>query len=367
MQREIVLPREISPGAGPRQRGRAPADTQAATINPTRELQRNAFYIIDVPALEHVMSENAFHAADLPVRQLLRDLRERAGLTQAAIAKAAGMPETTYAGMESRYTRPYYKPAFMRRLSPVLTGQGVPPITEAEVLRLGGVDPARPDVLPPPPPRGWGPATPFRPPWAGDRHAPALSAEPPGTRSSSDPDQPASAPPGSRSRRRRPTMAEMMAHSAIPQDDLLQRQEEELLAAQRLASRTMPVRAVSDTPAGLVLHEEQVIDRVPRPPGLAAAEHAFACYCPGTGLEPRIRDGELIYCVPGRVAARGDPVLLEVEPEPGDAPVLHVGWMIGRSPQAICLDRGHDQPDRFPRDRVWRVVRILDWPEALSR
>lgn len=75
----------------------------------------------------------------------LKRLRERAGYSVrqlAAALKAAGSPygrsASTFAYYESQFRRPYLPGDLVEGLVPLLEGRGDPPISERQVLALGG-------------------------------------------------------------------------------------------------------------------------------------------------------------------------------------------------------------------------------------
>jgi len=75
----------------------------------------------------------------------LKRLRERAAYSvrqlAAALAKAGspyGGSPSTFAYYESQYRRPYLPGDLVESLAPLLKGRGDPPITERQVLALGG-------------------------------------------------------------------------------------------------------------------------------------------------------------------------------------------------------------------------------------
>lgn len=75
----------------------------------------------------------------------LKRLRERAGYSVRQIAaalKAAGSPyggsASTFAYYESQFRRPYLPGDLVESLVPLLEGRGDPPVTERQILALGG-------------------------------------------------------------------------------------------------------------------------------------------------------------------------------------------------------------------------------------
>ncbi|MBK1837991.1 helix-turn-helix domain-containing protein [Azospirillum sp. YIM B02556] len=76
----------------------------------------------------------------------LRALRERAGLSRDALAKAIGLKgASSYQRYESADYRKKYIPVMLAELiAHALEGKGTPPIQQAEVLQLAGVRPTTP-------------------------------------------------------------------------------------------------------------------------------------------------------------------------------------------------------------------------------
>lgn len=75
----------------------------------------------------------------------LKRLRERAGYSvrqlAAALAESGspyGRSPSTFAYYESQFRRPYLPGDLVESLAPLLAGRGDPPITERQVLALGG-------------------------------------------------------------------------------------------------------------------------------------------------------------------------------------------------------------------------------------
>jgi transcriptional regulator with XRE-family HTH domain len=70
------------------------------------------------------------------VADRLRALRRRTGMSAAELAKAAGMPATTYKSYEDRFAKPHLPAELALRLAPILAGRGNPPLHEADILEL---------------------------------------------------------------------------------------------------------------------------------------------------------------------------------------------------------------------------------------
>lgn len=73
------------------------------------------------------------------VGETLRALRRRAGLSAPQLARAAGMPSTTYKSYEDRFSKPHLPVTLTQRLAPILLGRGYPPIGQHEIDQLAGL------------------------------------------------------------------------------------------------------------------------------------------------------------------------------------------------------------------------------------
>jgi phage repressor protein C with HTH and peptisase S24 domain len=79
--------------------------------------------------------------SDIPVTERLKALRNRAGATMAEAAQALGYKTASgYQHYEDpkKFGRHYLAHEIIEKLIPLLVGRGEPPITEEEVLNLGG-------------------------------------------------------------------------------------------------------------------------------------------------------------------------------------------------------------------------------------
>ena len=70
------------------------------------------------------------------VGQKLQDLREKTPLPRPKVAKALGMPTTSYQHYEDRYKKPLLPVDLVTKLAPMFAEHGIDP---DEVLALGGV------------------------------------------------------------------------------------------------------------------------------------------------------------------------------------------------------------------------------------
>jgi phage repressor protein C with HTH and peptisase S24 domain len=72
------------------------------------------------------------------VRDVLRGLRERAGVSAAQVAAALGIPPTSYKHYEARFNKPHLPIEITRQLASYFNGRGRPPIRATDVMRLAG-------------------------------------------------------------------------------------------------------------------------------------------------------------------------------------------------------------------------------------
>lgn len=109
----------------------------------------------DIGRLEHALAPSASVAVDASdaevthvndaaqdaprVRDALKAIRKRAGLSARSLGNAAGMPATTYKSYEDRYAKPHLPADLVRRIAPHLIGRGAPPVTQAELNALAGI------------------------------------------------------------------------------------------------------------------------------------------------------------------------------------------------------------------------------------
>lgn len=84
---------------------------------------------------------------EIPIYERLRELRERAGLSRDALAKAIGLKgSSSYQRYETAdYKKKYISVEMAENISKAICGKGNPPITHDEVMNLSGVKPASED------------------------------------------------------------------------------------------------------------------------------------------------------------------------------------------------------------------------------
>lgn len=113
----------------------------------------------------------------------------------------------------------------------------------------------------------------------------------------------------------------------------------------------------------------QVIDHVPRPPGIANRKDVYVVYLVGDSVAPAYEDGSPIYVDPHRRPAPRDYVVVELrgerDGEPGPA---FVKRLVSRGGGQLRLEQ-HSPPkqlDPINENNVVRVHRIIPWPELIG-
>lgn len=134
-------------GPGHPERRSGGADTAQASDDIDRP--RHPAHDIAPPASDPEMHAGVTHSASTPqgasrvgrdalVRDAVRALRERAGMSARALAAAVGMSETGYKHYENRFRKPHLPVDVAQALANQLRGRGQPPIRAEDVLRLAG-------------------------------------------------------------------------------------------------------------------------------------------------------------------------------------------------------------------------------------
>lgn len=116
---------------------------------------------------------------------------------------------------------------------------------------------------------------------------------------------------------------------------------------------------VGGTGGGFHMNGE-VVDRVRRPPGLADVRGAYGLYISGDSMEPRYFSGELIYINPGKPAAVGDFVVVEMHAVDGEAGQAFVKRLVRRTATTITAHQYNPAGDVVYEaalvKRIWRIV-----------
>lgn len=133
---------------------------------------------------------------------------------------------------------------------------------------------------------------------------------------------------------------------------------------------------IRDRDGGSSLDRTQAVDYVRRPPGLAHARDAYVIYVQGSEMEPRFREGEMVYLSTTRPARSGDDVLVLLTPpvpaEGGDLPAksgapARLGELRGRAPDGALTIRQFNPPAEFPLEstaiqavhRIYRIAELM--------
>lgn len=111
-----------------------------------------------------------------------------------------------------------------------------------------------------------------------------------------------------------------------------------------------------------------VIDRVRRPPGLAAARNAFALYVVGVSMSPRYDEGDLIFIHPGKPPVPGCDVVVELKAvdEFGRHKALLKTYR-GKTPTRLLLSQLNPSgPLELDLGEVRQVLRVMRTHELLG-
>ncbi|HEY4254602.1 MAG TPA: S24 family peptidase [Roseomonas sp.] len=110
------------------------------------------------------------------------------------------------------------------------------------------------------------------------------------------------------------------------------------------------------------------VDRIRRPPGLAANRDAFAIYVEGDSMEPRFEPGEVVVVDPNRPVRPGDDVVLLLEsPEPGRPPKAYIKRLVRRGAERILVKQYNPPREmEFPTAAVQKIFRVMRVGELLG-
>ena len=112
----------------------------------------------------------------------------------------------------------------------------------------------------------------------------------------------------------------------------------------------------------------EVIDRVRRPPGVAAASGIFAVYVAGDSMAPRFDPGDLVYVNPHLPARPGTDVIVELHGADEVPGACYVKRYVRRAGGLVVLAQFNPPRDdiEIPEDRVKKIYRILTTAELLG-
>ena len=110
------------------------------------------------------------------------------------------------------------------------------------------------------------------------------------------------------------------------------------------------------------------IDFVRRPPGLAGMRNVFAIYVEGESMLPWRRAGEIVFVHPARPPSIGDYVVVVVPQEDkGQPPLAYIKKLVRRTADQIITEQYNPPKEvTFPRHEGVRVLRVIDWSEAVG-
>jgi phage repressor protein C with HTH and peptisase S24 domain len=132
-----------------------------------------------------------------------------------------------------------------------------------------------------------------------------------------------------------------------------------------LSGDTLPILGTAEGgPDGLLAWNGDVIDHIARPPSLGGAKDAYALYVTGTSMEPRYRQGELIYVHPGRPAVPGAFVVVQFSRDGTPMPAALVKQFVRRDDKHLVLHQLNPAKDlKIPAAQILCVHRIVGTSE----
>lgn len=237
----------------------------------------------------------------------LKRLRLRADLSVRAMAEKLGLKShSTYNGWEVEYKRPYMTWDRVQQLASILVGLGDPAIRQEDVYALAGLAPDK----------------------SRKGHVPA----PPELRPAPE--------------------VKMPAVALMPRD--------------------VPVygtAAGSNGDGAFLFSQQDVVDYVRRPAGLAANRNAYGVYVEGDSMEPALYQGDLIIADPSRKPRPGDRVVIvcAAGDHDGDGQTAFVKEFVRQTTTHLTVKQFN--PPReivFDRARVASVHRVLTTADLMG-
>ena len=64
------------------------------------------------------------------------------------------------------------------------------------------------------------------------------------------------------------------------------------------------------------------VEYIDRHPAMMSSASGYAVFVIGSSMEPRFREGEIVYCRPGKPARRGDDVVVQLEDDTGRTAIV---------------------------------------------
>lgn len=104
-----------------------------------------------------------------------------------------------------------------------------------------------------------------------------------------------------------------------------------------------------------------------RPAAIADLTNVYAMYVTGNSMDPRFRDGELVY-VHRREPAIGDDVVIQLMPEAdGGIPPGFIKRLVRRNGSHIICEQYQPPGEvRYEREDILQLDRIIPWHELLA-
>ena len=110
------------------------------------------------------------------------------------------------------------------------------------------------------------------------------------------------------------------------------------------------------------------VDYVRRPAGLVGMKNVFAIYVEGDSMDPWRSPGQFVYVHPTRPANIGDYVIVVIpRKERGAPPLAYIKRLKQRTADTYVVSQFNPPKDLvFPRHEGVKVLRVIDWGEALG-
>ncbi len=126
--------------------------------------------------------------------------------------------------------------------------------------------------------------------------------------------------------------------------------------------RDMPVRGVAACSSGdgAFQFEMDVVDWVRRPPALVGVAEAYALYMSGDSMEPKYKDGDLVFVHPKRPVRPGDDVIIVMCDGPNGEPYAYCKTIVEMRPEVLTI-RQYNPPITRELDRglVVSIHRVM--------
>lgn len=269
--------------------------------------------------------------------QALSDLRERAGISLAEVAKLAGYkgPSSVQMMFHPDYDAQPLNGSIAERLANALVGKGTPPIEQEDIFEL-----ARPKIR----------ANRLR-----DHGRPAA-----GTRGGTDVEIEFRVPPApSKSSADRFTLSKNATGQHIPVFGTV-------LAADLTFSDDGESPGVEQT----VFEMGETITYARRPYGIAPDVKVYALYVSGSSMEPRYRAGDPLFVDAKRPPSIGDDVIVQLLRPAGDEQEIAAGLiktLVKRTGSYLELEQYHPAIRfKVPMERVASIHRVIPLSELFG-